>query len=84
MEINIIPNVKGILLSFTKSKEKRLGFVVLDFDLGSLFFLKVFILGVSEAILIFLSFPNYWNIAEIYRFPYNQFNNLMKSLFLKL
>jgi hypothetical protein len=50
-EIRIIPKVKGILLSWTKDHENLFPFPDFVFDFGSFFFLKVFDLGVSEAIL---------------------------------
>ncbi|MGY6741977.1 MAG: hypothetical protein ACXIUQ_04505 [Cecembia sp.] len=49
-EIRMMPKVRGILLSLVKENENHLPLADFDFDFGSFFFLKVFALGVSEAI----------------------------------
>lgn len=46
----MIPNARGILLSFAKAKETLLDGDSWAFGLVSPFFLKVFVFGVSEAI----------------------------------
>lgn len=60
-EIKVIPMVKGILLSFAKEREKRLLVPSFPLVLGSFFFLKVFDLLVSEAILLFRVYLKFGN-----------------------
>ena len=52
IEIRMIPMVRGNLLSFIKDKENLLFPPDFCLDLGSFLFLKVFDLGVSEAIVL--------------------------------
>ncbi|WP_291783766.1 hypothetical protein [Cecembia sp.] len=67
-EIRMMPNVRGILLSWTKDIENHFLLPDFVFDFGSFFFLKVFVLGVSEAIFDAVSLFFELKIIEIYGF----------------